>query len=220
MAGWILLICIILLILLSVVFFFVDDIRNYFEKRYTRRKVYNVLKYFADENDQLLLNNVLLYLPGDKDRPTSFDHLVFADKYVYVIHDYYAYGGLYGNVNDRTLFVRDYHDKVKKVENPVVVNESRVRRLEDLLNVPPESMMFVSVVVYNNSLIVPKGIAKKEQTSWFLPLKDLEKTLKKAELDDVEKIGHEKTESLAKTIRERSEQIKQEYARQMVRHSR
>ena len=67
----------------------------------------------------------------------------------------------------------------------------------------------VSVVVFNNSLIVPKGIARKNQDSWFLPVKDLEKTIKTAEKDDVPPIHHDKSEKLVHMLLDRSNKTKE-----------
>lgn len=210
MLGWLLLLLAIVLLIGSLVVFFWDDLRSFSDKHFYKNKVYKVLKYYCDEEDQLLLNDVYLYLQGDSDELTHFDHIVLADKYVYVISDFYAYGGIYGNITDSSLFVRDYHDHSGKIENPVLVNEAKVRKLEASLEVDPRDHMFVSVVVYNNSLQVPAGIGKKEQSSWFLPVKDLEKTLKQAEKDDVSPISHKKTEALLAMLKKRSDLIKQE----------
>ena len=208
MAGWILLVIALLLFIFSLFFAFSSSLRVSWEKHFHKRKTYKVLKYFCDENDQLLLNKVYLVLEGDEERPTYFDHIVFADKYVYLIDDFFAEGGIYGNTCDKTLFVRDYHDKSNRIPNPILLGEEKRERMEKTLGVDPKDHMFVSVVVYNDSLLVPPGIGKKEQSSWFLPVKELEKTLKEAEQDDVSPLSHQQTEALLTMLKEKSDKVK------------
>ena len=69
--------------------------------------------------------------------------------------------------------------------------------------------MFFSVIAYNNGLDVPKGIARKEQGTWFLPYKDLEKTIKIAETDEVSLISHDQTDRIAKQLKNISDQTKE-----------
>lgn len=210
MAAWIVLSIIGVLFLASVFSLLYNPLKRFIERHHHKKKVYKKLYYFCEEEDQLLLNDVTLYLPGDKTEPTKFDHIVFADKYVYIISSVCLFGGVYGNVEDSTLFLRDYKNRIIRINNPIMKNENKVRKLEAVLGVPHSDKMFVSVVVYNTSLIAPKGIAKKEQTSWFLPITELEKTLKFAEKDNVEPIEHTKTAALVSMIKERSDRTKEE----------
>ena len=213
MTGWIVLIVLIIILLVAFFFLFWDAIKNYLEKHYHEQRVYKVLNYYAEEEDQLLLNHLVLYLAGDN-QPTLFDHIVFADKYVYVVSVFNKTGGLYGNVEDPNLFLCRSKNKVVKIANPILANEKRVLKLEETVHVQHSDKMFVSVVVYNPSLIVPKGIAKKNQTSCFLPVTELEKTIKTAEKDSVSPISHHKSEELVKMLKHRSEQNKSEMAAQ------
>lgn len=209
MLGWVIVLFTILLIFLCVYVFFYDFFHGRSEKRNFQKKVYRVLKYYAEEEDQLLINKVALVLDEDN-RPVSFDHILFADKYVYVFYDFSCFGGLYGNVNDPYIFLRNEKNKVVKITNPVYYNCEKVKKLEEALNISHADRIMVSVVVFNSSLVVPKGIYKKEQTSWFLPLSELEKTIETAEKDDVTPIRHEQSEKLALMLQKRSNQIKKE----------
>jgi hypothetical protein len=214
MLGWILLVSIVILILLSLFFLFDDLLLDRREKKEFQRKVYKELHYFVEEQDQLLLNHVNLYLSPDSADLSLFDHILLADKYVYVIHDFYAHGGIYGNVKDAMLFLKGYDEEIKNIPNPILQNEEEVKKLEEFLSIQHSDKILVSVVTYNSSLIVPDGIGKKEQNSWFLPLSDLVKTIRQAEQDDVTPISHEKTEKIVKALQERSNLIKREIKQQ------
>lgn len=213
MLGWLLLGAVVALLIVSLFVLFNDFAKSHRDRKKFAKRVYNVLKYYADEQDHLLLNDVNLYLGEEKRKPTIFNHVLFADKYVYVITDFSYQGGIYGNIQDGTLFVKDYDGKKLKVDNPIADNEGNVRKLENFLGIHHSDKMLVSVVVHDSNLIVPKEIEKKEQNSWFLPIGELEKTLNLAEQDDVEPISHEQTERMVRTLLERSNLIKKEIKR-------
>lgn len=217
MLGWIILSCCVLLLLLSIVLFFSDSIRRSLEKRRFDKRVYKVLRHFADENDHLLLNQVTLYLLGDATKPVVYDHILFADKYIYVVKSFTMQGGIYGNASDPSVFLKDYKNNTQRIENPILANKEQVRKLETALSVSPDDKMFVSVIVYNPSLAVPKMIARKDVTDWFLPVTELEKTLCMAENDSVTPIRHEQTDRLALMLKKRSDETKRELEEEAIR---
>jgi hypothetical protein len=210
MLGWLLVAGVIVLLIVCLFFLFDDFAKSHRDRKKFEKKVYNILKYYADEQDHLLLNDVNLYLDEDKRRPTIFNHILFADKYIYVITDFSYRGGIYGNIQDGKLFVKEYDGNTLKVSNPIMESEQNVMKLENFLGIHHSDKMLVSVVVHDSNLIVPKEIEKKEQTSWFLPVSELEKTMTIAEQDDVAPISHEQTEKMVHTLLERSNLIKKE----------
>lgn len=217
MYGWILVSLVILLILLAWFLLLRDLLSDKREKKKHSKKVYRVLKYYADEQDHLLLNNVALYFPSAEKNPVYYDHILFADKYIYVFMDVVFQGGIYGNIQDALLFRKGYKEKADNVINPVLENEKKVQQLEELMSLQHSDKMLVSVVVYNSKMIVPTTLSKKEQNSWFLSIDELEKTLKTAEKDDVTSISHETSKAMLDSLLEKSEMIKREVANQKKR---
>lgn len=200
---------VILLFLISIVGLFYPEIHRIIARKSYRKKVYKVLHFYAEENDQLLLNNAMIIFPDEK-TPVIFDHILIADKYVYVIQDIYYDGGIYGNLQDQSLFHEDLRKHTEKIDNPLYINGERIRKLEQMINVEPDAKLFVNVVCYNKELILQDGMKKKEQGLFFLPVNELEETIKAAEQDEVQAISHEKSERLINLFKERSERIKNE----------
>lgn len=196
--------------LLLILGMFSDDIKSYSEKKNHKKHVYKVLDDFVEENDQLLLNDVVCCFEKDQE-PTLIDHILFCDKYVYVIKDFYERGGVFGNLADPHLFCQTRDGKKKKIENPVLENREIIHKLELYTAIPQSEKLFVSVVVFNNSLVVPKGVAVKEQGNWFLPLKDLVGTIKVAEQDDVNPMSEEMSQRLCDMLQKYSEKAKKDY---------
>jgi hypothetical protein len=214
MAGLIVLIVAIVLFVLAVTYLVTDFLLSKLEIKSHPNRVYRALYEYADENDHLLLNNVDLFLPGDYSEPTRFDHILFADKYIYIVTDFALKGGLYGNINDPNFFVKKLNGQAQQVHNPIPISENNIARFESLLDVNHEDKMLVSVIVYNNSLVVPEALRKMNRNCWFLSLKELIPTIRKAEKDNVTPIPHEMTQAMLDTIKARSENIKEALARQ------
>ena len=164
MIAWIVLIVLFIIILVSLFFLFYDKIQYLYEKKKHRKRIYKILHYFAEEEDCYLLNDVKVFLAKDDPEPTCFDHLLFAEKYIYIITDFIAFGGVYGNVKDASLFLKKPSGKTVPIPNPIISGKERVRRIEEFINSAHEHKLFMSMTVYNPSLIVPKGIHIKDNT--------------------------------------------------------
>ncbi len=201
------------LLAFSVLLFFAPNIRRFFEKRRYRQRVYKALHFYAEENDQLLINNCYLILPGEENA-TRIDHILLADKYVYVVHDFYQDGSVFGNIDDPFLFHQSPSGKKEKIENPLTRNREIIDKLKVLVGVEEDSSLFVNVVCYNKSLLLPPEMIRKEQGLFFLPSNEIEETILDAERDSIPPISHEKSEKLIQMLKKRSEGIKLEYRRQ------
>lgn len=208
MIAWIVLIVLFIVILVSLFFLFYDKIQYLYEKKKHRKRIYKILHYFAEEEDCYLLNDVKVFLAKDDPEPTCFDHLLFAEKYIYIITDFIAFGGVYGNVKDVSLFLKKPSGKTVPIPNPIISGKERVRRIEEFINSAHEHKLFMSMTVYNPSLIVPKGIHIKDGESNFISVKELEETLRSAEKDNVKPMKDEKTKKLVELLLERSNEIK------------
>lgn len=201
------------LLIASILLFFHANIRRFLERRRYRQRVYKALHFYAEENDQLLINNCCLILPGEE-QATKIDHILLADKYVYVVKDFYQDGSIYGNLEDPYLFHLDSSGKKEKIANPVVQNRDVIEKLKKLVGVKEDSSLFVNVVCYNKGLLLPPEMVRKEQGLFFLSANELEETIQDAEKDEIPPIAHEKSEKLIQMLKQRSEGIKSEYRKQ------
>lgn len=208
MIGWIVLALALSVFIVSLVFLYRALFRKSIEKKKLSSKVAKTLDYIADENDFLLLHDVQVSLLSDS-APTCFAHILFGDRYIYIIETFVGFGAVYGNVKDPYLFLKKEDGSSVKIKNPLPPLLEKTAKLEKACSCSPEDKRFVSAIVYNNSLDVPKGIARKEQGTWFLPYKELEKTIKIAETDEVSLISHEQTDRIAKQLKAISDQTKE-----------
>lgn len=175
-----------------------------------RKNVYKVLHHYAEEYDHYLLNDVQLYLDENNLKPMTFDHILFADKYIYVISDYAEYGGIYGKAADELLFLKKENGQTIHIPNPLHIGLEKMKTIEYASHASPDKHIFVSMVVYNNSLIVHNDLKIKNGTSCFLPLKELASTLNEAEKDHVTAFDDNRVKSLVLQIKERSDRVKED----------
>ena len=198
----------IIIFIILVLGFFWDDLKKISEKKNHKRHVYKVLHDFVEEKDQLLLNDTNFFFEDDVSKLYKVDHILICDKYVYIIKDYTNFGGIYGNLEDPQLFIQTPNNTKGTIDNPVLENLSVTSKIEKMTKIDHDQHLYVSVVVYNDSLVVPKGVAIKSQNSWFLPLSELIETINIAEEDQIDPLKKESSQRLAEQIKTKSDATK------------
>ncbi|MFA6829222.1 MAG: NERD domain-containing protein [Bacilli bacterium] len=204
-----------LLVAALIVCIFSDDIKTFGEKKRHKNHVYTVLHNYAEDYDQLLINNVHLLLSENKDEITTFDHILICDKYAYLIQDFSAQGAVYGNLEDTKLFLKNFKGGATTFANPIYYNLQNIYKMERNTNIASSDHFFISVIVYNDSLIVPQALHKKDGGNWFIPVSQLYKTIKEAEKDNVGSMKSEFTELITQRLKEKSDSLKAEESKKV-----
>lgn len=80
------------------------------------KKYYKVINKLVIDEDYLLINNFVI-----KNLKLKIDHIVFANKYIYLIKDAYFEGALEGKIKDNKLIYYPYRNReVLTTVNPYV----------------------------------------------------------------------------------------------------
>lgn len=177
-------------------------------KRNHKKAVYNILHAVAEEKDYLLLNNVTLNIKNKNSEPTLFDHILFGDKYIYLIDDYDKEGGLFGNMVDRYLLIKK-GERTYKTNNPLFELKNKLTLLENELGIKHKDNLFLAMIVYNNALIVANNLKVKNNEQCFISLKELRDTILSAEKDQVQPLTHQATEELLQILKNNSDRFKE-----------
>lgn len=171
-------------------------VKRYFTKKFFKRIANHALYRLARDEDYYLLNNLTLNL--GEGVVIHIDHLLCADKYIYVISDRYLFEGVDGIVEDETLFIYR-KNKRREIKNPIRVNEERCIRLAKYLNwTEDKPAMVLSIVCHNNEAVISENLRMNGPNSFFIPIKELYKTIKKREYSS--KAGHFDMANLQKMI--------------------
>ena len=115
--------------------------RNY--KGYYYRKIYN----YTLNRDFYLINNFVFRL--DSKHNTLIDHILFGDKFIYVIMDKYYEGDLTGNSYDPDLILIGKNGSKIYVDNPYVLFNKLLSRLSTVTGISTDLMIGITMI--NNS---------------------------------------------------------------------
>ena len=163
------------LLLYTLFFVFFDDIANVLSSLFKNKRIASKLKKFAIDHDFPLLSNVVIQVREDKF--IKIEHILFGNKYIYVISSKCYYGYLCANAEDgKWLLYRK--DRLIHLDNPLKLNEKRIRILANLLDEKLDN--FVNVVFLSRPVVVSKVVVSRPGELILLE-KDFAKRIEKYE---------------------------------------
>jgi len=112
--------------------------RNY--KGYYYHKIYN----YTLNHDFYLINNFVFKL--DSKHNTVIDHMLFGEKFIYVIMDKYYEGDLTGNSYDPDLILIAKNGSKNYVDNPYVAFNKLLSRLSTVTGINTDLMIGITMV--------------------------------------------------------------------------
>lgn len=178
------------LLLFLVIFLLIRKavIRNNF-KKYSAKLIYNI----ALDNDFYLINDLLM--PLNDEEHMHIDHLLFGDKYIYVIstrkYSYPVKGKLYDN---SWVYVKK--SKVPTfVDNPLLMNKKRAEKLALVTHFNQDFIK--NVVVVNNEAFIENGV--NDDFNILTTYSKLKKVIKHFESLPVKRINKD---DLAKAVKD------------------
>lgn len=145
---------------------------------------YKKIRKVADIRDYYLINNLTLKQNGKM--VCKIDHVLFGDKYIYVIKDRYYRGGIKGEKEDSTWFFYDKKGKKSEMDNPMKNNELRIEKLSLLTQI--DKSFFISVVIINDDCVIKKMKDLNNESSFIISSSKFQKLVKAIEQRDVQKI--------------------------------
>lgn len=167
----------------------------YYRKRY--RDIYGATLYrIAEDFDFQLVNPVRIKL--DELNYLHIDHLLFGDKYIYVVQDIYYNGGLLGKMADKEWLFHHYDKKKPRyVKNPFLVNQKKIEKLSLVTSI--NESLFVSIVLVNNDAMIDR-VHTGFPNSHFTNLKKLPKVIEAFENRKVAQLNAEKVQAAVYAI--------------------
>lgn len=167
-----LIICLSVLLIISILLFsFCPLIKKaILKKRFLNiygKKVYDL----AYKKDYYLINNIKI--KADDDKFLHIDHLLFGNKYLYVIKDYYFDGGISLNNKDASWILyygNSKKPKQKYIKNPMIENETRINKFCQLTGL--DKSLFISIILINNDCVIVSKNSDSED-NFITSVKDL-----------------------------------------------
>lgn len=171
----------IILALLLIALILFPFIKRHYEFKNFNEIYFKRINRIALDHDYLLINN--LVLRDHNGVICRIDHILFCEKYIYVIKDRYYRGGISGNYNDNIWFFYGKKGIKEEFENPMHINEKRIEKLANITHF--DKSYFVSIVLINDNAIVKNLKGMNSKDSFIIPYSKLKKLIKTIESKDV-----------------------------------
>lgn len=192
----IILVILCLFVLISVGWLLFPLIRNAYIRTnlipFFGKKIYHIALY----NDYYLINKLVLKL--DDANRAHIDHLLFGEKFIYVIKDRYHDGALTGNERDvNWMFYSKFARRGKYISNPFLINRVRAEKLSLITGL--DQHLFINIIVVNDDCLLD-DIKTTDNVTYIVKMRKLEKLIKAIEERDIDPIDPDQLDVAVKDI--------------------
>ncbi len=189
-------ICIVLIAILAIILLTLPFIKRHYAFKNFQKIYYKKIRQIADVNDYYLINN--LVIKNNNQLVCRIDHVLFGDKYIYVIKDRYYRGAISGNKDDNTWIFYANDGKKFEMENPMQINETRLEKLSLITQIDPS--FFISIVLINDNCVIKNAGELNKDDSFIVPKKSLKKVIKTIEKRNVKNMDQKQLEFAVQDI--------------------
>lgn len=159
-------------------------------KYFYYRNIYKV----AMDNDYYLINNFLFKI--DDSYVGRIDHILFANKYIYIINDSYFDGDIDGKENDKSIILIDKTGKKTYNDNPLLANKKLLTRLSIITGINVSLM--IGVCLINNDCRC--GVQTTSKSAYIVQAKKFNALVKAIESREIGDINKDQLASAVKAI--------------------
>lgn len=179
-------ILIVVLGLLAVYLLVSFPLKKFLTRKLFRYRYYHHIYKYVDKKDYRLINNFVFKV--DENTNAHFDHVVFGEKYIYLITDKYWSMGIYGKIQDPSWLLFKNEKNRIYVDNPLAKNELRTKKISLVTGI--DQSLFVAIVVVNNDCLIGDD-TKLKYNNLLIKEKVLIKTIEEFESSEIPSINDE-----------------------------
>lgn len=187
-----------IVLVVLVVLFIVIPLNHKRQKNNFKEYCYKAIYRIAFDEDYYLINNFLFKI--DSTKVARIDHVLFGNKYIYLIIDIYYEGDLMGKEEDESLIHIDQRNKKQYTLNQYAVVKSLIKALSSSTGMSED--LFIGIAVVNNSCKL--GIETKSKQCYMIQRKNLKKLVKAIESREVGKINAAQLDAAVKSFDEQN----------------
>ncbi len=194
-AGQLAFIIIVPIVVLIIAFFAIYfPLRNKKMKTDYKYFYYKRIYRLAMDKDYYLINNFLFRI--DDAHVGRIDHILFGDKYIYIINDIYYDGDIDGKEDDPSIILINRNGKKNYEDNPILNNRKIANKLSLITGINPTHMIGESVINDNSHC----SIQNKSKSFYIIQSSNFRKLVKAIESRDIGVINKEQLASAVKAI--------------------
>lgn len=147
--DYIFFVVIVILASLTIIYLFYDKISIYRVGLLKNRRIAAKFKKFVRDHDFLYLNNLTLRV--SEGNYINIDHVIFGDKYVYVISAKFWLGYIVGKIIDEKWILSD--GKLSQyLDNPLKANDFKCQVIGRIINARKEDMINIILIAKSASI--------------------------------------------------------------------
>lgn len=182
----------VILIVLGFALYFL--IRSRMMKKDFKYFYYKRLYRLAMDKDYYLINNFIFKI--DDSHVGRIDHILFGDKYIYLINDSYFDGDIEGKENDRSLILINKVGKKYYVDNPIIDNRNILTKLAIVTGI--DKSLLISISLINDNC--HSGVITSSNSSYIIQSNKMKYLIKAIESRPIGKINAKELANAVKAI--------------------
>lgn len=170
------------LLVVGIIVLWKKHLKKRFQVRYFYPHVYKTALYY----DYYLINTFNIALTAQLD--LKIDHLLFANKYIYIINDYIYEGVLDGKQKDGKWILTTLKGEEKYIDNPLKLNDEIRKKLS--LKTAIDQATFICITLVNNKTDINK-LDVNTKDNYIIDIKDFTKLIEAIESRPVAVLNEE-----------------------------
>lgn len=155
---------------------------------------YKRLYKLAMDKDYYLINNFLFKI--DDAHVGRIDHILFGDKYIYIINDIYYDGDIEGKENDQSIILINRNGKKNYEDNPILNNRKIANKLSLITGINPS--LIIGICLINDNCRC--SVQNSSKSFYIIQSSNFSKLIKAIESRDIGVINKEQLASAVKAI--------------------
>lgn len=180
-------------------FFYKRSIKKHYKEHF-----YKKVMSIAKSQDYYLINNFLL--KESKSDSEVINHILFANKYIYLIVSFYFDGDIGGNQKDKSLILYTRKKQRYYIDNPLIYLNKTIDKLCSITGI--DESLLIGIALINDHCQV--AIENKSKELYIIQRNKLKRLIKAIESRDVSNINALQLEECVKAISELKKRNSQE----------
>ncbi len=187
----------IIIAIICIFFFYRVYVKHHF-KNICYKKIYKFVLY----NDYYLINDYSFDM--DDKKMGHIDHIIFGDKFIYLINDSYYEGDLSGNYDDASFVYFSKKGTKQYTDNPIQQSKNLLSRLS--MKIAVDGSLMIGITLVNNSCHI--SLKSNSKQFYIMQLKNLSALIKAIESRNIPSINSKQLEHAVGAIYKLNKKIK------------
>ena len=176
----------VVLVLFALVSIFLFFRKKILQRFALLRYFYPVVRKTAVYYDYYLINKLEIQLVSNES--LFIDHMLFGNKYIYVINDYLFKGVLTGNAQDSKWILKDKKGQEIMVDSPLLKNKKLVEKLSLRTSLDPATFLAITLVSKDTKIT---DLEVNDSSNFVIDTRDFMKLILKIESRDIAPLNPE-----------------------------